>query len=66
LNKDTQSVTEIYKSEITAASNDGQDASQMKPPSFFKNRLKKRGYSGGAVEEIWKWYDYSERQGVNF
>jgi hypothetical protein len=38
----------------------------MKPPSFFKKTLERRGYSIRAVEEIWKWYDYSERKGVNF
>lgn len=38
----------------------------MKPPSSFMRILKKRGYSIEAVGEIWRWYDYSERSGVNF
>jgi hypothetical protein len=39
---------------------------RMKPPSHFRILLKLRGYSDEAAEEIWKWYDYSERKGVNF
>ena len=67
MNKNTQSVAGMNKSQMTAASQEMEkDESQMKPPSFFKKILEKRGYSHGAVEEIWKWYDYSERSGVNF
>jgi len=28
--------------------------------------LRAKGYSSKIVEEIWKWYDFSERRGVNF
>jgi hypothetical protein len=36
----------------------------MKPPKIFNGMLKKRGYSTEVVEEMWKWYDYSEKKGV--
>jgi hypothetical protein len=36
----------------------------MKPPSDFKDLLKKYGYSETAIEEIWKWYDPSGKKGV--
>jgi hypothetical protein len=38
----------------------------MNTPIAFRNLLKQRGYSKKAVKEVWKWYDYSERRGVNF
>jgi hypothetical protein len=28
--------------------------------------LKKKGCSEKAVREIWKWYDFSERKGINY
>lgn len=28
--------------------------------------LKQKGYSEKATKEVWKWYDFSERKGVNF
>ena len=36
----------------------------MKPPSSLRSLLKRNGYSGRTVDEIWKWYDFSERKGV--
>lgn len=30
----------------------------------FRSLLHRNGYSEIAVEEIWKWYDFSERKGV--
>jgi len=38
----------------------------LKPSTAFKAMLRAKGYSLKAVEEIWKWYDSSERRGVNF
>jgi len=38
----------------------------MKAPSAFKFLLKQKGYSNKAIKEIWKWYNFSERKGVNF
>jgi len=38
----------------------------MKPIPTFRSALKHRGYSEKAIKEIWKWYDFSERKGVNF
>jgi hypothetical protein len=38
----------------------------MKAPIAFKVLLKQKGYSSEAIKEIWKWYDLSERKGVNF
>jgi len=26
--------------------------------------LRQHGYSEKAIEEIWKWYDFSERKGI--
>jgi hypothetical protein len=40
--------------------------SQMKPISSFVWMLKRKGYSEKAIREIWKWYDFVERGGVNF
>ena len=30
----------------------------------FNDMLKKRGMSKKAIEELWKWYDSSNRKGV--
>jgi hypothetical protein len=30
----------------------------------LKNQLKKEGYSDKMVDELWKWYDASEKMGV--
>jgi len=38
----------------------------METPIALKTVLKKKGYSDKAIKEIWKWYDFSERKGVNF
>jgi len=40
--------------------------SVLKEPITFKFMLKQKGYSDRAVEEIWKWYDFTERKGINF
>jgi hypothetical protein len=37
---------------------------QMNGKKSFNILLKQQGYSEKAVEELWKWYDYSERKGV--
>jgi hypothetical protein len=31
---------------------------------IFKKLLLSHGYSEKVVEEIWKWYDFSEKKGV--
>jgi hypothetical protein len=36
----------------------------MKPASSFRILLKGYGNSKSAIDEIWKWYDSSERKGV--
>jgi len=36
----------------------------LKPTSLFRVLLKRNRYSKKAVEEIWKWYDYSEKKGA--
>jgi hypothetical protein len=33
-------------------------------PAFLKAQLKKEGYSDKMVDELWKWYDSSEKKGV--
>ena len=30
----------------------------------FRNLIIKRGYSEKAADELWKWYDFSEKKGV--
>jgi hypothetical protein len=30
----------------------------------FKRLLVDSGYSEKATEELWKWYDYSEKKGI--
>jgi len=42
------------------------DESKMDPPSTFRTLLKCRGYSDKAIKQIWKWYDFAERRGVNY
>jgi hypothetical protein len=34
------------------------------PPATLKAKLKKKGYSERMIEELWKWYDPSEKKGV--
>jgi hypothetical protein len=36
----------------------------MKISEDFNKMLKKRGYSTDAIEQMWKWYDNSEKKGV--
>jgi hypothetical protein len=38
--------------------------SKTVPPSTLKAMLKKEGYSERMIEELWKWYDPSEKKGV--
>lgn len=38
----------------------------MKIPLDLRKMLKQRGYSDEAIKEIWKWYGFSEREGINF
>jgi hypothetical protein len=28
--------------------------------------LKQEGYSEKAIREVWKWYGFSEKKGINF
>jgi hypothetical protein len=30
----------------------------------FKLLLKENGYSDNAIDELWKWYDYTEKKGI--
>jgi len=34
------------------------------PPASLKDKLKKEGYSEKMINELWKWYDDSEKKGV--
>jgi len=36
----------------------------MKSSKKFSQMLKENGYSTKTIEEMWKWYDYSEKKGV--
>ena len=36
----------------------------MKPSKKFNQMLEKGGYSKKSIEQMWKWYDYSEKKGV--
>jgi hypothetical protein len=36
----------------------------MKPIPQFRISLKQRGYSEKVIDEIWKWYDFSEKKGA--
>jgi hypothetical protein len=36
----------------------------MKAKKSFNDMLKQEGYSEKAIEQLWKWYDYSEKKGV--
>lgn len=40
--------------------------SKMEIPVDLRKLLKQRGYSDEAIKEIWKWYDFSERERINF
>ena len=42
----------------------GDEDSKSMPFSSFRSLLKRNGYSEKAIEEILKWYDFSERKGV--
>jgi hypothetical protein len=37
---------------------------ESKQKRNFKSMLKKNGLSKQAVEELFKWYDFSEKQGA--
>jgi hypothetical protein len=37
---------------------------KMKTSKSFIQMLKNNGYYTKAIEEIWKWYDYSEKKGI--
>jgi hypothetical protein len=34
------------------------------PKLAFKNMLVSNGYSGKVADELWKWYNFSEKKGV--
>jgi hypothetical protein len=36
----------------------------MKPSKKYFQVLRGRGYSTNAIEEMWKWCDYSEKKGI--
>jgi hypothetical protein len=36
----------------------------MKTLENFRKMLEERGYSAEAIEQMWKWYDHSEKKGV--
>jgi hypothetical protein len=40
--------------------------SEMEIPVDLRKMLKQRGYSDEAIKEIWKWYDFPEREGITF
>lgn len=56
----------IFNSMSMSVSNRVGDESKMNPPSAFRTLLTRRGYSDKAIKEIWKWYDFLERRGVNY
>jgi len=31
---------------------------------WFRELILRRGYSEWTVDELWKWYDFSEKKGV--
>lgn len=35
-----------------------------KAKRLFKQMLQSHGYSEKVAEELWKWYDYSDKKGV--
>lgn len=37
---------------------------KISPDSSFVAGLRSEGCSAIVIEEIWKWFDYSERKGV--
>jgi hypothetical protein len=34
------------------------------PPESLRAQLREQGYSDKMIEELWKWYDYSNKKGV--
>ena len=36
----------------------------MKPTQHFRQMLKDKGYSKEAIDELWKWYDSTDKKGV--
>jgi hypothetical protein len=38
--------------------------SKMPTNKSFKKMLQKRGCPEKAIDELWKWFDYSEKKGV--
>jgi hypothetical protein len=36
----------------------------MKIKSSFERMLKQQGYSDKSIQELWKWYGFSEKRGV--
>jgi hypothetical protein len=39
---------------------------ELKAPISFRFMSKQEGYSEKAIREVWKWYDFSEKKGINF
>jgi hypothetical protein len=59
---DTRSERKRFKGSLTGV--DGR--AEMEIPVDLRKLLKQRGYSDEAIKEIWKWYDFSEGEGINF
>ncbi len=38
--------------------------SNIKPKRLFKSLLQQNGYTKKAIEELYKWYDSSDKKGV--
>ena len=37
---------------------------KVAPPETFTAQLQEQGYSECMIEELWKWFDFSEKKGV--
>ncbi len=59
---DTRSERKRFKGGLTGVGG----RPEMKIPLDLRKMLKQRGYSDEAIKEIWKWYGFSEREGINF
>jgi len=40
------------------------DALEPKARLSFKDLITRRGYSDRVADELWKWYDFSDKKGV--
>lgn len=37
---------------------------KVAPPETIIAQLQEQGYSEYMIEELWKWYDFSEKKGI--